>query len=169
MEERPSEFCAFVYYRIKDVVRNTIIPMDIGFAVDGDTLVIRQLFAPKLATEAADFPIIPVEPPPKHGTPVFIDILLRCHRIIVAFNIHDADGIVDFAADGHTVASNHIHHFFGSRTMDAVSVSPKQALGMQIYLIAAVILAKAPVIEECIAIKECIAFAHAVSIWVSAR
>ena len=136
--------------------------MDIGFAVDGDTLVVRKLLTPGFTAEPVVGPVIPIEPPPQNSTSVLIHILFGSHRIIEALNIHYAYSIVRLATNGHTVASYHIHDFSGDGPGNTVPFTKQQSLGMQIHLVAAVVLAKAPVIEECFTVQEGVAFTHTV-------
>ena len=104
--------------------------MDVGFAVDGEALIVREFLAPGLTAEPINGPVIPVEPPPQNGSSILIHILLRCHGIIEAFNIHDADGVKRLAANGHAVSSYHIHHFSGDGSGNAVPFTMQQSLGM---------------------------------------
>ena len=122
--------------------------MDISLTVNGDALILRQLFAPGFAAKAVNGPIVPVKAAPQDGTAVLIYKLLGSYRIIEAFNIHHAYGIVFFASDGHFVASNNIHYFFGGGTRDHIASAVQQTLGTQIHFVAAVILAEAPVVDK---------------------
>ena len=121
--------------------------MDIGFAVDGKAFIVREFLAPGFAAEAVNGPVIPIEPPPQYSTAVLIYILFGSHRIIEALNIHDTNGIVRLASNGYSVAAHHIHHLSGDGSGNAVPLTMQQSLGMQIHLIAAVVLAKAPVVD----------------------
>ena len=60
----PAKPGGMTKYKLQNVVRDAIVPMDIGFAVDGDPLIVRELLTPGLAAKAINSPVIPIEPPP---------------------------------------------------------------------------------------------------------
>ena len=125
-----------------------------GFAVDGETLVVREFLTPGFTAEPINGPVIPVEPTPQYSASVPIHILFGSNSIIVALDIHNADGIVRLTANGHTVASYHIHHFFRDGSGNAATFSMQQTLGMQIHLVTTIILAKSLVVEVRFTIQE---------------
>ena len=143
--------------------------MDIGFAVDGETLVVWELLTPGFTAEPINGPVISVEPTPQYSASALIHILFGSNSIIVALDIHNADGIVRLTVNGHTVASHYIHHFFRDGSGNAVTFPMQQTLGMQIYLVTTIILAKAPVVEERFAVQEGVAFPNTIFYMVSAR
>ena len=68
LHERP--FVKLYFYKIslnfssKNIVRNTVIPVNIGFPIDGDTFIFRQTFAPLTSTKTINGPVVPVKSPP---------------------------------------------------------------------------------------------------------
>ena len=122
--------------------------MDISLSVNGDTLILGQLFAPGFTAKPVNCPVIAVKAAPQDGATILIYKLLGSYRIIEAFNIHHAYGIVFFASDGHFVASNNIHYFFGGGTRDHIASAVQQTLGTQIHFVAAVVFTKSPVVDK---------------------
>lgn len=121
--------------------------MDIGFAVDGETLVAWELLTPGVTAEPINGPVIPVESTPQYSASVLIYILFGSNCIIVALDIHNAEVIVRLTANGHTLASYHIHHFFRDGSGNTITILMQQTFGMQIHLVTTIILAKALVVE----------------------
>ena len=70
-QTKPVKCC-----KLQNIVRNAIIPMDISLSVDGDTLILRQLFTPGFATKAVDCPIVAVKAAPQDSAAILIHKLL---------------------------------------------------------------------------------------------
>ena len=86
----PAKPGGMTKYKLQNVVRDAIVPMDIGLAVNGDALVVWKLLAPGFAAKTIDCPIIAVKATPQDRTAVLIYKLLGSYRIIEAFNVHHA-------------------------------------------------------------------------------
>ena len=93
--------------------------MNVGFAVDSQPLVVRQLLAPGFAAEGFLGPVVVIEPPPENRTAVFVQILLAGYAVIKTLDVHDADRVVALAANGDFRAAHHIHHLFGRLACEA--------------------------------------------------
>ena len=81
--------------------------MNIGCAVHGKSVVLRQLLAPLLFV-MVDRPVIPVESAPKNGLAVLIQKLFGYDAAIIGFNVHDAYGIIALSADGDGISSHNV-------------------------------------------------------------
>ena len=65
---------------LQNIIRDAIIPVDIGLPIDGDTLVVRQDLRPELS-KVVECPIVPVEPPPEDCADIGVDICFAGVRL----------------------------------------------------------------------------------------
>ena len=86
------------WVKSKNVVADTVVPMHVSLAVDGDRLVLRQHFAPGLAV-AVVCPVIPIETAPENRSSAFVQILLCDDGIVKTFHVHQTDGVIGFVCD----------------------------------------------------------------------
>lgn len=136
--------------------------MHIGFAVHGNTLIIRQFFAPFLLI-TVKCPIITVKAAPENCATVFIEVLLADNAGIVGFYIHDAYGVVAFFADCNDIPSDNVKQERFICACDYAATTSNITFCSNMCFVSAVILAKSPVAEKVVAVKKSIKTVDAVS------
>ena len=103
---RPAQICAAV---LEDIICYTVVPMDIGIAVDDKALVIRQLLLPR-GFVMVNCPVAAVIAPPEYGFAVFINKVFSQYPVKQPFlrgvYFDAADSVEAPFADGNSIASN---------------------------------------------------------------
>ena len=69
-------------------------------------------------------------------------------------DVHDADRVIGFPANGDGVAPHDIHGFLARMSLHHRSLASEQALRGEIYFVSAVVLSKAPVLKKLVAVEK---------------
>lgn len=128
-------------------------------SVYGKTLIFRQHFAPLLVI-TVDCPIVAVESAPENCSSVPVKELFGKDSAVMGFNIHDVYGIITLSANRNGISSDNVKQEILVGADNCRTVSPDIAFDGQIGCIAAVVFAKAPVLNKFITVKECDIVTH---------
>ena len=91
----------------ENIIRYTVIPMDICLTVDRQAFVVGEQFRPQLAV-SGKCPIVFVESAPENGAAVLVEVLFGNNAVIKTLDIHHTDGIVCFSIDRDIISSDNI-------------------------------------------------------------
>lgn len=141
------------FKKLQNVIGYTVVPMDIGFSVDRQPLVIGQFLAPFLLV-AVKCPVVGIEAAPKNSAPVSVKILFAYDTEVVCLYIHYAHCVISPAADGDGISPDYIEQERLARGGDNVSLANYDALWLNMRFIAAIVFAESPIINEAVAVKK---------------
>ena len=89
------------------MIRNAIVPMNVGCAIYNKPVIFGQLFAPGLLV-SVNSPIITIVSAPQNCFSIFVQELLGNNTTVIGFNIHYANGVITFISDGNGISANNI-------------------------------------------------------------